>query len=69
MKMIYLGLPGKVCLNEECGYSGGLAGWATIHLPIIGSDDRGEPAWVFIGYTGSYVGALWHWLKGDMEDE
>ena len=59
-KVIYVGLPMRLCVNGECnglfGVFASVAGW----LPI--ATDDGEFA--FMAYDGWYVIALWRWLRG-----
>lgn len=57
-KMIYLGLPGRLCADEGCCCVSGLAAYA----PPIASDTPEGPAFAFMIYEGSYLPALWHWL-------
>lgn len=57
MSVIYFGLPHKLCEDDRCGC---LFGWAerlTRRLPFNG---------FFLAYDGSYIAALWAWLKGDV---
>ena len=54
LKVIYYGLPAKLCANEKCnclivGFSLAFLYW----LPFNG---------VFMTYEGSYWPALWVWL-------
>lgn len=64
-KVIYFGLPMRLCLDSECsgltGMCARLAGW----LPIASEGEDGEPAFAFMAYEGRYLPALWAWLKGD----
>lgn len=61
-KVIYFGLPMRLCADDNCnclfGFWSTLANW----LPIASEDERGEPAFAFMSYEGSYVAALWAWL-------
>jgi hypothetical protein len=57
MKVLYLGLPMKLCSNESCNCLFGFFSRVAVWIPI--SD--GE-CFCFLGYEGSYWKALWHWL-------
>lgn len=62
-KVIYFGLPGRLCLDPSCTCLDGLASWAP---PIASTGPDGEPAFAFFIYAGSYWSALWRWLiKGE----
>lgn len=55
-KAIYVGLPGRFCLN--CNVLDGLAAWA----PPVSTETEHGPMFSFFIYEGSYWKALWHWL-------
>lgn len=59
-KVIYMGLPGRLCMGEDCHLLIGLAAWAP---PIVSETERG-PRFAFLCYEGSYWRALWYWLIG-----
>lgn len=53
LKVIYAGLPGRICTREQaCSTMWGMASWAAF-LFFNG---------VLLVYSGSYWTALWHWL-------
>lgn len=56
-KVIYLGLPGTFCTNRECNCLDGLA---ALVLTLTSQSGYFE----FMIYEGSYLKALWVWLKG-----
>lgn len=58
-RVIYCGLPGRLCVNRACNCLDGLAAYAP---PIAGENEFGDPAFAFFPYTGSYWRALWRWL-------
>ena len=62
IKVLYFGLPGLLCVNEECHALTGMAAWLP---PIATEDPDGEPAFKFFAYEGSYLKALWQYLTGD----
>lgn len=54
-KIIYAGLPGGMCVSDECATMWGLASWAAF-LFFNG---------MVMVYVGSYWRALWSWLTED----
>ena len=56
-RIIYMGLPGRMCVNDECASVWGMASWAM-------------SIW-FNGYVAIYEGAFlpnwWHWMFGARE--
>lgn len=56
-KVIYFGLPGRLCADEFCGTFTGLASL----IPPIAFDDRGA---AYMVYEGSYWKALLEYMKG-----
>lgn len=56
MKVIYFGLPGRLCERWECSTLTGLAS----HAPAVSDGD----AFQYLAYEGSYWSALLHWLLG-----
>lgn len=59
MKVIYFGLPGRLCETDGCRTLTGLAAYAP---PVASEGPDGELVFAFIPYTGSYLPALWRWL-------
>ena len=59
MKIIYMGLPGRLCSNEQCNCMMGLANYAANLL---------WNGYVMV-YQGSYWAALWGWLFDPPDDE
>jgi hypothetical protein len=58
-KVIYGGLPGRLCDRPACCCLEGAADFA----PAVSSeDDIGDPGFVFMAYEGSYWRVLWRWL-------
>jgi hypothetical protein len=57
-KVIYAGIPAKLCGAEECSTLFGWGSWLIGVLPFTG---------VFMAYSGGYLPALWHWLTGDTQ--
>jgi hypothetical protein len=59
VKVIYFGLPFRLCVNEECsclfGRFDGILERLPEDFPIDGR---------FMMYEGSYVKALYRWLRG-----
>jgi hypothetical protein len=57
-KVIYAGLPLKLCVKKDCNCVWGF--WSRLFylLPFNG---------VFMKYHGSYWRALWHWLTAEEE--
>ncbi len=60
MKIIYFGLPGRLCGNPGCHCLTGLAAYA----PAIANAD-GEFA--FFAYEDSYWKALWRYFRGESQ--
>lgn len=60
MKVIYFGLPGKLCANLSCSC---LTGWA-VWAPRV-ANEEGEFA--FYIYKGSYWRALCNYVVGRVE--
>lgn len=58
MKVIYCGLPVKLCANDRCNCMWGF--WSKLAAAIPIATDDGYFA--FMAYEGSYLKALWHWL-------
>lgn len=56
VKVIYFGLPGRLCDDYQCGNLAGLASYA----PVVSDGE----AFQYLAYEGSYWAALWHWLLG-----
>lgn len=54
MKVIYYGLPARLCRSDECRRLFGFWSFILERLPFNGR---------FLGYTGSYLPALWTWLR------
>lgn len=57
-RVIYTGLPGRLCKDERCAALTGLAAYVP---PIVTETDQG-PMFAFMVYEGSYWRALWRWL-------
>lgn len=57
-RVLYLGFPMWLC---DCSCLFGFWSWVAVHLQV---EDGG---WSFIAYEGSYLRALWHWLRGGTE--
>ena len=55
-KVIYLGLPMKLCSDEPCRCLWGFWSW----VPVLWFNGG------FMEYEGSYWPALWHWLFGNL---
>lgn len=54
-RVIYYGLPSRLCADEECGLHWGWGELATRWLPFTGA---------FVPYErGRYWSALWRWLQ------
>jgi hypothetical protein len=62
MKVIFFGLPMRLCQNSECSQLFGFWSFAADWLPLVSEDEYGEPVWKFMSYEGAYLSALWHWL-------
>jgi len=56
-KVIYAGLPGRLCENEDCNALSGPAVWIA-ELYFNG---------MFFHYVGNYFVALWYWLTNNEE--
>ena len=64
LKIIYLGLPMKLCEEPECSCIWGFWAWVPVKVQV---NDGG---WSFYAYTGSYISGLWRWLtRFPKEDE
>lgn len=64
-KVIYCGLPGRLCQSEPCSVLDGAAAWAP---PIPTWTDYG-PFFAFMIYEGSYWRALLLWLFARPEED
>jgi len=53
VKVVYYGLPHRLCGNDECNYLWGWFDWLTTRLPFNG---------VMMTYEAGYWRALWAWL-------
>lgn len=62
-KVIYLGLPMRLCLDGACSSLTGFWSFVAEWLPIVTEDEYGEPEFAFMVYEGAYLPALWCWLK------
>lgn len=62
-KVIFFGLPGKLCQNAGCTLLIGLAAYA----PAIETADGN--GFAFYVYQGSYWRALWHCIIGKVPHE
>lgn len=63
-KVIYMGLPGRMCFARDCNSLTGLAAYA----PAVATEDEFDgPMFKFLAYEGSYWRALWHWLTGPID--
>lgn len=60
VKVIYFGLPGRLCTNETCCCLDGIASMA----PPVATDTPFGPMFAYLQYDGSYWRALWRWLTG-----
>lgn len=55
LRVVYWGLPSRLCASEECGLHWGWGQTATAWLPFTG---------FFLPYAeGSYWPALWRWIR------
>lgn len=63
MKIIYMGLPGRLCTVDGCHCLTGAAAYA----PSVASETDDGPAFAFMPYEGSYWRALWRWLTRPVE--
>lgn len=61
MKVIYFGLPGRLCENYGCST---LSGPVELIPNWLSQFAAGEDGFCFMTYEGSYWRALWQWLKG-----
>lgn len=52
-RVIYYGLPHRLCADEDCARIWGWASWLTAWLPFNG---------LLLRYRGGYWSALWRWL-------
>ncbi len=59
VKVIYYGLPHRLCCDEACSCMFGFWFELTRYLPFNG---------FLMIYEGPYLPALWHWLTGCGED-
>lgn len=59
-KVIYFGLPGRLCRRWTCGCHDGAAACA----PYVATETDDGPAFAYFFYQGSYWLALWRWLIG-----
>ncbi len=66
-RVIYLGLPMRLCGDHYCCTVFGWWSWVPLWLPVSSFDETGEAGWAFMAYTGSYPRALWRWLRGPSE--
>lgn len=64
MKVIYLGLPGRLCSDWNCALLEGLAA----HAPPVVTETEHGPLFKYMVYEGSYWRALWHWLFGRRDE-
>lgn len=65
IKVIYFGLPGRLCLDEQCSTLTGLATFA----PPVATETWDGTMFAFMPYEGSYWRALWRWVfAGSGED-
>ena len=55
MKVIYMGIPVRLCSNEMCSTVFGPWAWLMNLVPFNG--------WFFL-YNGPYLKALWQWFRG-----
>ena len=58
LKVIYAGFPMKLCENNKCSTLTGF--WSFIPTYILPFN-----GWFYV-YEGSYIKALWKWLKGEV---
>lgn len=58
VKVIYMGLPGRMCMTDDCHLVEGLAAYA----PPVATETENGPMFAFWPYEGSYCVALWRWL-------
>lgn len=55
-KAIYAGLPLRMCSDDQCCCAWGPGTWA------MSLFSNGE-GWALMPYEGSYLRALWHWVR------
>lgn len=67
LKVIYLGLPVRLCEDAGCSTLFGFWSGVVSLIPVPSQDGLGEPAWAFMVYEGGYWPALWGWLRGDLD--
>jgi hypothetical protein len=60
MKVIYMGLPLRLCSDDLCNCVFGFWSWVMEVVPFNG---------IFMVYTSSYLPALWHWLSATQSDD
>lgn len=56
LKVIYYGLPHRLCSNEQCNALFGSCAALTQWLPFNG---------YFLAYDDGYLSALWAWIKDE----
>lgn len=61
-KLMYLGLPMKLCSDERCSCLWGFWSFVAVHCQL---NDGG---WMFVTYD-RYWPALWAWLTGKLDGE
>ena len=54
LKVIYMGMPGRICADEYCSTVTGLAAF----MPLVSNGEH----FAYAAYRGSYWRALWRWL-------
>jgi hypothetical protein len=64
-KVIYMGLPGRLCFDGGCCCLTGLAAYA----PPVASETWDGPMFAFMIYDGSYWVALFRWLFAGRGEE
>lgn len=57
-KVMYAGLPARLCGDDSCNCLFGGLSWLIIYLPFNG---------VFMVYKDSYWKALWKFMTGDVD--
>lgn len=62
LRVIYFGLPMRICVDPECACLVGIWSWAPVYLRVFSEDETGAPCWAFTVYRGSYWRALWRWV-------
>ncbi|HEU4408345.1 MAG TPA: hypothetical protein VFS43_23985 [Polyangiaceae bacterium] len=58
MRVLYAGLPARFCSDEACNCMWGPGEWAARAFGFNG---------VLFPYEGSYLAALWAWLRAPLE--